>query len=110
MSTLKVATIQTPDETTPLTLQTGNLSGAKLILNDANDTIYLFGTLNGLTFPEVNTAVAFAYASANDAANIAYTTANNAANVAYAAADAANAAAAQGITTGKAIAMAIVFG
>jgi hypothetical protein len=95
MSTLRVSNIESSDEFTDLTIKTSNAAGPTLVMSSANDTIYLNGTLSGLTFPEVNTAVALA---------------NDAANTAISAADAANAAAAAGVTTGKAIAMAIVFG
>lgn len=109
MSTLSVSIIETPDVFSDLTLKTGNTLGPTLVMSSSNDTIFLNGTLNGLTFPEINTAIEYAYTTANNAANVAYAaadTANASASIAIAAFDKANTT----VSTGKAIAMAIVFG
>lgn len=145
MSTLQVTTIESPDEYTPLVIKTGNSAGPTLLMSSSNNKIYLNGELDGLSFPEVNIAVEYAYTSANAASAQAIGIANgavitaieiskSAANVAYEAADSANNSAATAIaaliaantaynaansandtantkaSTGKAIAMAIVFG
>jgi hypothetical protein len=109
MSTLSVSIIETPDEFSDLIIKTGNTSGPSLVMSSSNDNIFLNGSLYGLTFPEINTAVSYAYVTANNAANVAYAaadTANASASIAVAAFDKANTA----VSTGKAIAMAIVFG
>jgi hypothetical protein len=130
MSTLSVSIIETPDEFSDLILKTGNTLGPTLIMSSSNDTIFLNGTLNGLTFPELNAAIEYAFVTANDAANVAYAAADTAnasasiasfgylqantardlANSAFLQANTARDLANTAVSTGKAIAMAIVFG
>ena len=105
MSKLSVSIIETPDEFSSLTLKTGNAAGPTLVMSSANDKIFLNGTLQGLDFPEVRDAANVAY-SAADTANASSATAIGAFNQANSAFAKANSAA----TTGKAIAMVIVFG
>jgi hypothetical protein len=85
MSTLRVSKIETAAVDEDLVLTTGNTSGPTFSLSSANDNIYFNGTA-------VFETASFAPIEAYDQANTAFTTANNAAS------------------TGKAIAMAIVFG
>jgi hypothetical protein len=81
MSTLTVATIETEDAFTNLTLTTGNTSGPEIIISSSNNDVNLTGDFI------VSGNVTAAYFS-GDGSNL-----TNA-----------------GISTGKAIAMAIVFG
>jgi hypothetical protein len=92
MSTLRVSKVETAAVDEDLVLTTGNTSGPTLSISSANDNIYFNGTP---VFETSSFAPIEAYDQANTAlstAQAAFSTANNAAS------------------TGKAIAMAIVFG
>jgi len=123
MSTLRVSKVETAAVDEDLVLTTGNTESPSLIISSANDNIFLNGTLYGLTFPEVNVSISYAYTTANSAANVAYDAADTAnaaasslgpafdqANTALSTAQAAFSTANNAASTGKAIAMAIVFG
>ena len=99
MSELSVAKITTTDDTTPLFFTTGNNQSGFIKVETANDEILFAGTprftgaipVAGEAFDQANTATTIA-GEAFDQANTAYDTANTK------------------TSTGKAIAMAIVFG
>jgi len=99
MSELSVAKITTTDDTTPLFFTTGNNQSGFIKVETANDEILFAGTprftgaipVASEAFDQANTATTIA-GEAFDQANTAYDTANTK------------------TSTGKAIAMAIVFG
>lgn len=138
MSTLSVTRITSGDVDTPLSLTTGNTNSGSIKVEAANDDIIFFGTAkitgsltaNGIDILEIPDKVNRAYDQANtarDHANTAHTSANagllqantardhanNAyatSNLAFTQANNAYLTANNAASTGKAIAMAIVFG
>lgn len=110
MSTLSVTIIKTGDEETPLSFTTGNTNSGSIKVEAANSDVVFFGnaritgglTANGVDVLNLSAGIGLAYAQAN----VAYTQANTAYDTANTAYDTANTKA----STGKAIAMAIVFG
>jgi hypothetical protein len=113
MSELSVAKITTTDDTTPLFFTTGNNQSGFIKVETANDEILFAGTprftgaipVAGEAFDQANTATTIA-GEAFDQANTATTIAGEAFDQANTAYDTAN----TKTSTGKAIAMAIVFG
>lgn len=93
MSTLSVATVETEDGLTDLTLKTGNTSGPSITIYAGNGEI-AFNSTSNMSF----TATAIDYSGV-----VTYT-----GNIDFSSANVTGIEA--GISTGKAIAMAIVFG